>query len=202
MSSTELSRKLELRQKTCWLFKQKVMKGMQSSGQHPLTGDVEVDEFLVGQQEAGKSGRAKGNKRLVVLAIERHGAKGASRMYAKKIEKASAAELVPFVKEKVDLKANLKTDAWAGYGPLAKEYANFTQVLSGPKGNNFNTLHRVIMGFKAWLRATHSHVKHLQPYLDEYAYRYNRSFMKENIFDNLLNRMIQAPPHTYKMIIN
>jgi hypothetical protein len=44
ISSTELSRKLELRQKTCWMFKQKVMKAMESSKQHPLTAKVDVDE--------------------------------------------------------------------------------------------------------------------------------------------------------------
>jgi hypothetical protein len=31
MASTELSRKLELRQKTCWLFMQKVMQAMKGS---------------------------------------------------------------------------------------------------------------------------------------------------------------------------
>ena len=40
MSSTELSRKLELRQKTCWLFKRKVMQAMKTSGRYPLKGTV------------------------------------------------------------------------------------------------------------------------------------------------------------------
>jgi Transposase zinc-ribbon domain len=43
IASTELSRKLELRQKTAWLFKQKVMKAMESSGNFPLVGKVESD---------------------------------------------------------------------------------------------------------------------------------------------------------------
>ena len=30
---------------------------------------------------------------------------------------------------------------------------------------------------------------------------YNRSFMKGDIFDNLINRMVKAKPCTYKMII-
>jgi predicted RNA-binding Zn-ribbon protein involved in translation (DUF1610 family) len=38
ISSTELSRKLGLRQKTCWLFKQKVMHGMKSSGNNKIKG--------------------------------------------------------------------------------------------------------------------------------------------------------------------
>ena len=44
MASTELSRRLELGQKTCWRFKRKVMKAMESSGEHPLNGFIEIDE--------------------------------------------------------------------------------------------------------------------------------------------------------------
>jgi hypothetical protein len=46
ITSTELSRKLNLRQKTCWGFKRKVMKAMESSENHPIEGDVEVDETV------------------------------------------------------------------------------------------------------------------------------------------------------------
>ncbi|MGB7393852.1 MAG: IS1595 family transposase, partial [Pricia sp.] len=35
---------------------------------------------------------------------------------------------------------------------------------------------------------------------DEYCYRFNRSFMKEGIFDNLLKRMVNAPPCYIKNI--
>lgn len=59
IASTELSRKLALRQKTCWLFKRKVMEAMKSSGKHPLKGFVEVDETFVGGKEEVKRGVAK-----------------------------------------------------------------------------------------------------------------------------------------------
>ena len=39
ITSTELSRKLGLRQKTCWGFKRKVMKAMKSSGNFPISGE-------------------------------------------------------------------------------------------------------------------------------------------------------------------
>jgi hypothetical protein len=74
-------------------------------------------------------------------------------------------------------------------------------IKSGKKGANFPELHRVIMIFKSWLRGLHHHVDALQEYINEYTYRFNRSFMKGNIFDNLMNRMINTPPHYYKMII-
>ena len=71
ISSTELSRKLSLRQKTCWSFKRKVTKATKSSGNYPLTDKVEVDEFVVGQQEEGMKGRQNKNKQCAVIAIER-----------------------------------------------------------------------------------------------------------------------------------
>ena len=63
MASTELSRKVGLRQKTCWLFKRKIMTAMRSSGNHPLTGEIEVDETVVGGQESGTKGRKNVKKK-------------------------------------------------------------------------------------------------------------------------------------------
>ena len=200
IASTELSRKLSLRQKTCWLFKQKVMKAMKSSGNNKIGGKAEVDETVVGGQEEGVVGRKNKKKRLVVFAIERKG-KGVSRLYGKVIKQANAKELGDFIKANVDKKAEIKTDSWTGYIPLKKEFTLLTQVPSGKKGQNFPDLHRVIMGFKGWLRGVHHQTKHLQAYIDEYTYRFNRSNMKGNIFENLMNRMVTGQPCPYKMII-
>ncbi len=200
ISSTELSRKLGLRQKTCWLFKQKVMVAMRSSGLHPMQGKVEVDETTVGGQEEGVVGRRNGRKKLVVFAIERNG-KGVSRMYGRVIRNASAKELGGFMRRTIARTSDIKTDEWKGYQPLMADFKGLRQVPSGRKGENFPDLHRAIMGFKGWLRGMHHHVAHLQAYIDEYTYRFNRSFMTKGLFDNLLNRMINTHPHPYKMII-
>ncbi len=62
-------------------------------------------------------------------------------------------------------------------------------------------MHRVTMGFKGWLWAINNHVEPLQAYIEEYTNRFNRQLMNINIFDNLLNKMVQAKPCPYKMII-
>jgi len=49
-SSTELSRKLGLRQKTCLTLKRKVIKTMKSSWDHKIIGKLDVDETVVGGQ--------------------------------------------------------------------------------------------------------------------------------------------------------
>jgi transposase-like protein len=200
ITSTELGRKLNLKQKVCWLFKQKVMKAMESSGNFPLEGIVDVDETFVGGIDENSKGRKKGKKKLVVAAIEKK-KKGVSRFYAKVIDQASAKNLGSFMREKIKNDANITTDKWTGYKPLAKEFPNMKHVKSGKKGENFPELHRVIMNFKGWLRGVHHHVEHLQDYINEYTYRFNRSFMKGNIFDNLLEKMIKIQPHPYKTII-
>lgn len=200
ISSTELSRKLGLRQKTCWLFKQKVMVAMKSSGRYLMQGKVEVDETVVGGQEEDAVGRKNLKKKLVVFAVERKG-KGISRLYGRVIKNASAKELGGFMKQTIDKTSDIKTDRWNGYAPMKTDFSGLKQVPSGKKGENFPDLHRAIMGFKGWLRGMHHHVNHLQAYIDEYTYRFNRSFMTKGLFDDLLNRMMLSQPHTYKMII-
>lgn len=69
ISSLELSSEFELRQKTCLSFKSKVQQAMKSSLNHPLTGIIHVDEFMVGGPEENKKGRSKGLKKLAVLGV-------------------------------------------------------------------------------------------------------------------------------------
>jgi hypothetical protein len=200
ISSTELSRKLNLRQKTCWLFRKKVVQSMKSSKQYPLIGSVEIDEMVVGQQEENVVGRANKKKKLVIVGIEKKG-KGISRMYARVIPDASEESFKPFFTEHIDPQANIRTDGWSSYQTFKEKYPNLKQEKSKNKGANFNDIHRVIMMFKAWLRGMHHSVMHLQDYIDEYAYRFNRSFMKENIFDNLLSRAVAMKPVTRKAML-
>ncbi len=201
ISSCELSRKLELRQKTCWLFKQKVMKAMESSQNFPMLGKVEVDETYVGGQDDKALGRNEGKKKIMVVGIER-GEKGISRWYGRVVKTASKADLGRFMKDHIDKDAEVKTDRWSGYKGMEAYFPKLVREKSGKKGENFKQLHRVIMMFKAWLRGTHHSVINLQPYINEYTYRYNRHKMKDGIFENLMKRMVSKPPYQYKIYLS
>lgn len=196
MSSLELSEEFELRQKTCWEFKWKIQQAMASSGQFPLQGVVHVDEFLIGEYEAGKKGRSSDSKkRLVVIALEILKDGGVGRAYAQVIESASAKEFKPFFNAHISKESKVITDVWKGYLPLRKEYPLLEQMPSN-KGANFQQLHIHIMNIQGWLRGIHHHCtkERLQGYLDEYHYRYNRRAFMGSIFDLTIKRMVLNNP--------
>lgn len=198
-SSHHLSRTLGLRQPTCWAFRRKVRQAMKSSGKYKLKGSVEVDEFVIGGPEKGKQGRSRGKKRLVVMAVERN-QHGIYRSYAKVINNSSSKELKSFFEEKIEITSKIKTDKWRGYTPLKKAYKSLRQVAS-KKGKNFTPLHRHIMLIKGWMRGIHHSVtgEHLQAYLDEFNFRFNRLKSINVIFDKLVNRMMEHQPFPYKL---
>jgi hypothetical protein len=194
MSSVELSKELQLQQKTCWLFKRKIQEAMQSSTQQPLMGDVDVDEFVIGQAEEGQPGRSDGEKAKVIIGIERIKG-GIGRAYASVIEDYSADSFIPFFLVHIDETAKVRTDKWRGYLPLKNSYPLLEQEGSD-NGENFKELHAIIMNLKGWLRGIHHHCssKMMQCYLDEFCYRFNRRSFPDTMLHKLLDRMVKHKP--------
>ena len=194
MSTLELSQEFELRQKTCWEFKWKIQQAMASSKLHPISGIVHVDEFYIGGEEEGKQGRSKGDKKLVIVALEIVPG-GVGRAYAQCIDNASANSFKPFFETYIGKEATIITDEWRGYIPLKKDYPNLQQIKS-ENGKSFQDIHIHIMNLKGWLRGIHHHCsqERLQGYLDEYHFRYNRRSNMETIFDLLIRKMVLKEP--------
>ena len=194
MSSLELSEEYGLRQKTCWEFKWKIQQTMKSSGKHPLTGEVHVDEFYVGGEEEGLIGRnTKGKKKLVIVALEIVKG-GVGRAYAQVIDDASATSFRPFFEKYISKDATIVTDEWNGYKPLMRDY-NIEQRRSDD-GKAFPQMHIHIMNIKGWLRGIHHHCskERMQGYLDEYHFRFNRRVHMDTNFDVLTRRMVSNQP--------
>ncbi|WP_027126103.1 transposase, partial [Gelidibacter mesophilus] len=91
----------------------------------------------------------------------------------------------------ISREANVTTDKWRGYRPIAKAY-NIKQIESN-KGLNFKALHTMIHQVKSWIRTTYSWVSpdNLNRYFNEFCFRINRSQSKATIFNNLIVKMVQ-----------
>lgn len=114
---------------------------------------------------------------------------GAGRAYAQQIEHASGEEFKPFFNDCISRDASVVTDEWKGYLPLKSEYP-FLEQKPSKNGANFPEIHIHIMNIQGWIRGIHHHCskEHLQGYLDEYHYRYNRRNNMDTIFDNIITK--------------
>lgn len=196
MSTYELGRKLGMSQPVVWRFKRKVMEAMKSSCNYPIAGDVLVDETFIGGKVKEKRGRSQTSKKQVVIAIQKHPTGGISRAYAQVIPNAGSKQLQPFIEKHIDVRARITTDMWRGYTPIARKTDYQITQMNSNKGTNFPLIHRFIMGLKSWLRGIHHRVIHLQAYLDEYTYRFNRHKFKKILFHNLICKLMAHPPRT------
>lgn len=200
-NSIWLAERHGVKQMTAWLFRRKVQEVMKSSEENPLTKTVHVDEFEIGTSQKGEPGRSKSESKIrIVLAVEVRGNKP-GRAYAKVIEDFSCKSLTPIFETHINPSAYIVTDKWSGYKPLKSKFPRLTSQLSD-NGNNFKVLHFQIRNFKNWLRGVHSYCskKHMNQYINEYFYRFNRLNFRETVLEKLLIRMCEAQPITYKSI--
>ena len=175
------------------LFMQKVREAMKSSENHPLTGIVHVDEFVVGGKESGKPGRSyDAKKKKVVGAVELTEEGKVKRFYAQKIKDFLAKSLKKIFERHIDETATITTDEWKGYIPIAQEY--ILEQIPSNDGKNFKALHTMIHQVKSWIRTTYSWVSefNIDRYLAEFSFRINRSQSKNTIFNNLIKRMVAS----------
>jgi transposase-like protein len=202
LSASYVGKRFGVTEKTARLFMHKIREAMKSSGNHPLDGNVHVDEFVIGGKEKGKVGRSyDSKKKKVVCAVELTDDGKVMRMYSMKIANYSSKELKKLFAKHISTNAKITTDCWKGYRPLMQEY-DITQTESAG-GINFKALHTMIHQVKSWIRTTYSWVSdfNIDRYLNEFCYRINRSQMKDNIFNNLIWKMVGSEKiHQQKLI--
>jgi hypothetical protein len=180
-------------EKTARLFMLKIREAMRSSQNHPMGGNVQVDEFVLGGYEQGKVGRSyNSKKKKAVTAIELTDDSKIKRMYAMPIKDFSARSLQYIFMRNINKQAKVTTDTWKAYRPISKAY-DITQ-LERNKGLNFKALHTMIHQIKSWIRTTYSWVRefNLNRYFNEFYFRINCSRSKNTIFNNLIIKMVDS----------
>ncbi len=202
LSASQVAKRYEISRKSAWMFMHKIRKVMESSGNNPMDGLVQVDEFTVGGKEPSKQGRSyDGKKKKIVGAVELTSEKKIKRVYAIRIDNFSSKSLKVLFDRHISESAKVETDKWRGYRPLTKKW-NITQELSNG-GRNMPQIHIVIHQIKSWIRTIYSwvHPEHINKYLDEFSFRINRSLFKDTIFNKIMERVVEAKHTSYKEII-
>lgn len=185
ISAHQLHRTLGVTYKTAWFMAHRIRFAMT---QEPLatliSGDVELDATFVGGKEknkhadkkiAGNRGASTVTKTPVFALVERGG-----ELRARKMNTLSNYNIREEVEKYVDRSATLMTDEATNYKMLDKKY-NREIVNHGNgeyvRGNaHVNTLESWFALLKRGVTGTFHHVseEHLDRYVDEFAFRYNR----------------------------
>jgi transposase-like protein len=219
ISAVQFQRQLGLsRYETAFGLLHKLRAGMVRPDRDRIGGlpktHVEVDETWVGGRTRGE-GRGVHHKTLVTAAVEvRHRKLGTAQdkrkdgRYAGRVRLAiatdrSADSLCGFVESAVAPGTLLVTDDWSGYSGLRKlgyDHHAIAECGDPEVAEEFMPIiHLIFSNLKTWLNGIHHGVsaKHLQAYLNEYQFRFNRRFYPFNAFRSLLGLAGDAVAPTF-----
>jgi len=193
---------------TAWAMLHRYRTAMVRPGRELLSGRVEVDETFLGGEQPGPRGRGALGKTLLVIAVELREPKGYGRARMSVIPDASAPSLRGFLLTVVEPGATVVTDGWSAYpGACHDWFAHEPHPASGSGSAAHELLpavHRVASLCKRWLLGTHQgRVAHLQAYLEEFCFRFNRRHARARglLFYRLLQNAAHADPLTYRQMV-
>lgn len=210
VSALALQKQLGLtRYETAYQMLQKLRSAMVAPQRTQLAGVVEIDETLIGAPFRGRKDRTAADKAVVVGAVEvlptRKGTQP-GRVRLRHVATSSKPRLLAFVEDSVEKGALVITDGHGTYAALdglGYEHGIESTTLGEPQEKVLKHLHLVFSNLKTWLDGTHHgrvSKKHLQMYLDEFAFRFNRRHTPQAAFQTILGLAAQAPPRTYEQV--
>jgi transposase-like protein len=185
--------------KTAWTWLHKLRAALVRPQREPLGPFVQMDEALVG----GKGGP---HKELVLVAAEADG-----RVRLAHAETNDKATLKRFADGQIAPDARVVTDGLASYDADSlgdRPHEAKVQTKAERRENDaVQSCHWTISLLKRWLLGTHAGAvrpKHLQAYLDEYAFRHNRRRTNGvgRIAARVIERLVARPPLTMRTLID
>lgn len=195
---------------TAWAILHRFRGAIGHAEHSRLSGNVEVDETMIGGVHPGKRGRGAAGKVLVAVAVEQRRPKGFGRCRIQVIPNAEADTLRSFLLTHVVPGATVLTDGLASY-PLAAG-DDYNHRSTSVKGSGMDAheilpgVHRVVSLVKRWLLGTHQgsfSADHMQAYLDEFSFRFNRrgSRARGMLFYRLLEQSVAMHPISYRDLV-
>ena len=194
ISAKQLERELGVTYKTAWRMFHQIRKMLTDDDDQRLSGTVEADETYVGGRRRGtKRGRpVQASHKTPVLGM----AQRKGQVVATAIPNTKRATVMPHVQKKVLPETTIYTDEyrvydnlnWQGYRHSRVRHAEEIYVAGDVHTNTiggfWSLLKRGIAGVYHSVSA-----KHLQSYLNEYAFRYNHRKDEQPMFLTMLSRV-------------
>ncbi len=201
ISAKQLERELGVTYKTAWRIAKEIRQILMAQTTEPLgkTAGVELDETYLGgkainmhlKKRARLGGRGTAGKIPVFGALERSG-----KVLALTVPNVDGATLLPHIRKHVIPASTVYTDEMGGYEPLKQngykhQRINHSEHVYVSGDVHTNTIEGFWSLVKRGIGGVYHAVsaKHLQGYLNEYAWRYNHRDDGRAQFQTLLLRV-------------
>lgn len=199
ISAKYLGKQLGVGYETAWGLLHKLRAAMIAPERSKLSGVIEVDETEIGSPKRGRAREETPEKMIVVGAVERRMNPETGRYYAGRLrlkylpDGRAREDLLHFIVRSAAFKSTIVTDAanvyTANVQPLGYVSAIESTAQGMKPGDVLPIFHLVASNLKAWLAGTHHggvSAKHIQAYLDEYVFRFNRRGNPQAAFQTVL----------------
>ena len=201
-SALRLKRELKIAYDTAWTMSHKIRKAMKERDEsYQLSGFIEIDEGFFGSPSEGEGKRGRGtDKAPVVVALSLDEAGCPEFIKAQVLAKVDGSSITDFAEEAIENGSTICSDGLAVYHVLSKKgFEHISQKIDPlvcPE--HLRWLHVVISNMKAFFNGTYHGVpkKHLQAFIDEFCYRFNRRFWLNQLFARTLFACANASPFT------
>ncbi|MFK0335617.1 IS1595 family transposase [Rhizobium sp. NPDC090275] len=210
ISALQLQPKLGVTYKTAWLVLHKLRKAMVNPDRTPLSGDIDIDESAIPFRRKGDhlkrgGGSSTANQIWIAGAVERIGKYAVGRIRLARIADRTSSSLVPFVVANTLPNSRLRTDKNASYLSVPGrtiDQINLTQAAL-PAHILFKWIHIVFANVKRWAMGTFHgfREKHLDAYLNEFVFRWNRRRYFRTSMDAMLGIGRSVGPTTWRSIV-
>lgn len=198
-SALQLTKELGIPYDRAWLMLHKLRSAMGNRDkQYRLQGTIELDEAYFGAPVPGKRGRStKRPKALVAVSVGSNGKPLFVKIQI--VQRLDHRCVKLFAKNNIESGSHIQTDGLSAYTCLTEGYVHNPVIAKGkPKDALLKWAHVVFSNAKAFIEGTFHGLdaKHMQRYLDEFCYRFNRRYKEDELFDRLLAACCEAPPIT------
>lgn len=189
-SAVQLQRALKVNYDTAYYTLQRLRKAMRiRDDRYMLKGVIELDDTYVGTTTHGKKRGRGTEKSKVIVAVAKTANNATTYIKMQVVPNLKAITYGKFAKKRIAEGSKIESDNSASLKKgLAEKYFVKYETFSPEKGM-LRHLHTAISNMKSFINGTYHGVtkEHLQEYLDEFDFRYNRRKFGECLFERLAN---------------
>jgi len=192
--------------KTVWSMGHKIRRGMAvRNALYDLHGIVEVDEIFIGGKQTLEDRRTLGNNKTpFFMAVQEDDNGGPKFVTFEEIEGVYETQILPALEKHIKKGSKIVSDGEGLYVKVKEKGYDHERYIESRDPEmaheKLKWINMLTSNLKRFLLSTHHGVypKYRRQYLAEFAYRFNRRYWPEQIFDRLLYACIHADPVTLR----